>query len=140
MYKRQLGGRKVWFDPDVNRINYDENGRFLGEFNDDDSISVSYTHLILVDNIDGRIIIRYFYLLNLSGIFRYLDTGEEFLDLSFDMIYIYITHDDNSPVSYTHLPIALRVELPLRAPMVLMRLSNFVWSKSRLMPLVVFVA
>ena len=28
----------------------------------------------------------------------------------------------------------------LRAPMVLMRLSNFVWSKSRLMPLVVFVA
>ena len=30
--------------------------------------------LILVDNIDGRIIIRYFYLLNLSGILRYLDT------------------------------------------------------------------
>ena len=27
-----LGGRKVWFDPDVNRINYDENGRLLGEF------------------------------------------------------------------------------------------------------------
>ena len=36
-----LGGRKVWFDPDVNRINYDENGRFLGEFNDDDSILVA---------------------------------------------------------------------------------------------------
>ena len=35
-----LGGRKVWFDPDVNRINYDENGRFLGEFNDDESILV----------------------------------------------------------------------------------------------------
>ena len=35
-----LGGRKVWFDPDVNRINYDENGRFLGEFNDDEYILV----------------------------------------------------------------------------------------------------
>ena len=39
-----LKGRKVWFDPDVNRINYDENGRFLGEFNDDDSI------LVVLDN------------------------------------------------------------------------------------------
>ena len=35
-----LGGRKVWFDPDVNRINYEEHGRFLGEFNDDDNILV----------------------------------------------------------------------------------------------------
>ena len=35
-----LGGRKVWFDPDVNRINYEEHGRLLGEFNDDDGILV----------------------------------------------------------------------------------------------------
>jgi len=35
-----LGGRKVWFDPDVNRINYEEHGRLLGEFNDGDSILV----------------------------------------------------------------------------------------------------
>lgn len=35
-----LGGRKVWFDPDVKRINYDEHGRFLGEFSDDDQILV----------------------------------------------------------------------------------------------------
>ncbi len=35
-----LGGRKVWFDPDVNRLNYDEHGRLLGEFHDDDSILV----------------------------------------------------------------------------------------------------
>ncbi len=35
-----LGGRKVWFDPDVNRINYEEHGRFLGEFSDDDRILV----------------------------------------------------------------------------------------------------
>lgn len=39
-----LGGRKVWFDPDVNRINYEEHGRLLGEFYDDDSI------LVVLDN------------------------------------------------------------------------------------------
>ena len=39
-----LGGRKVWFDPDVNRINYEEHGRFLGEFNDDDAILVVLTN------------------------------------------------------------------------------------------------
>ena len=35
-----LGGRKVWYDPDVRRINYEERGRYLGEFNDDDKIIV----------------------------------------------------------------------------------------------------
>ncbi len=35
-----LGGRKVWYDPDVNRLNYDEHGMLLGEFNDDDKILV----------------------------------------------------------------------------------------------------
>ena len=35
-----LGGRKVWFDPDVLRINYDSHGDFLGEFNDGDLILV----------------------------------------------------------------------------------------------------
>ena len=35
-----LGGRKVWYDPDVNRLNYDEHGRLLGEFYDEDSILV----------------------------------------------------------------------------------------------------
>lgn len=35
-----LGGRKVWFDPDVNRLNYDEHGRLLGEFNEGDFILV----------------------------------------------------------------------------------------------------
>ena len=35
-----LGGRKVWYDPDVNRLNYDEHGRLLGEFYDDDQILV----------------------------------------------------------------------------------------------------
>ena len=35
-----LGGRKVWYDPDVNRLNYDEHGRLLGEFFDEDQILV----------------------------------------------------------------------------------------------------
>ena len=35
-----LGGRQVWFDPDVNRLNYDEHGILLGEFNDTDMILV----------------------------------------------------------------------------------------------------
>ena len=35
-----LGGRKVWYDPDVNRLNYDEHGQLLGEFFDEDQILV----------------------------------------------------------------------------------------------------
>ena len=35
-----LGGRKVWYDPDVNRLNYDEHGTLLGEFFDEDQILV----------------------------------------------------------------------------------------------------
>ena len=35
-----LGGRKVWFDPDVNRLNYAGHGRLLGEFSDEDQILV----------------------------------------------------------------------------------------------------
>ncbi len=33
-----LGGRKVWFDEDVARLNTDERGRYLGEFLPDDKI------------------------------------------------------------------------------------------------------
>ena len=35
-----LGGRKVWFDPDVLRLNYDGQGMYLGEFIEDDRILV----------------------------------------------------------------------------------------------------
>lgn len=35
-----LGGRKVWFDADVLRVNYDEHGMYLGEFWDEDRILV----------------------------------------------------------------------------------------------------
>lgn len=35
-----LGGRKVWYDQDVLRLNYDGRGKFLGEFQSDDQILV----------------------------------------------------------------------------------------------------
>ncbi len=35
-----LGGRKIWFDEDVNRLNADSRGRFLGEFSANDKILV----------------------------------------------------------------------------------------------------
>lgn len=41
-----LGGRKVWFDHDVNRLNYDDHGEFLGEFQNNDYI------LVVLDNGD----------------------------------------------------------------------------------------
>ena len=49
-----LGGRKVWFDPDVKRLNYDEHGQLLGEFNENDNI------LVILDNGD-------FYLTNFDA-------------------------------------------------------------------------
>ena len=39
-----LGGRKVWFDHDVQRLNYDEHGEYLGEFHNNDSILVVLTN------------------------------------------------------------------------------------------------
>ena len=35
-----LGGRKVWYDPDVYRLNYEGGGNYLGEFQGDDMILV----------------------------------------------------------------------------------------------------
>ena len=35
-----LGGRKVWFDRDILRLNYDGRGEYLGEFQSDDSILI----------------------------------------------------------------------------------------------------
>ena len=38
-----LGGRKVWLDEDVGRLNTDERGRLLGEFDTDDTILVIHS-------------------------------------------------------------------------------------------------
>ncbi len=35
-----LGGRQVWFDPDVLRLNYDGRGNYLGEFQGNDTVLV----------------------------------------------------------------------------------------------------
>lgn len=40
--KSTLGGREVWFDPDVLRLNYDGRGESLGEFAGDDLVLVIY--------------------------------------------------------------------------------------------------
>ena len=39
-----LGGREVWFDPDVLRLNYDGRGNYLGEFGGEDKV------LVILDN------------------------------------------------------------------------------------------
>lgn len=36
-----LGGRKVWYDPDVNRLNFDERGRLIGEFEGEDKLLIT---------------------------------------------------------------------------------------------------
>ena len=41
-----LGGRKVWYDSDIHRLNYEEHGKLLGEFNEGDLI------LVVLDNGD----------------------------------------------------------------------------------------
>ncbi len=41
-----LGGRQVWFDRDILRINFDSHGDYLGEFHNDDKI------LVVLDNGD----------------------------------------------------------------------------------------
>ena len=48
-----LGGRKIWFDEDVRRLNSDNRGKYLGEFSADDMILVIYkTGEYLICNFD----------------------------------------------------------------------------------------
>ena len=55
-----LGGRKVWFDSDIKRLNYDGQGKYLGEFDGDDQV------LVILK--DGR-----FYLTNFDANNHYED-------------------------------------------------------------------
>ena len=49
-----LGGRKVWFDFDVLRVNYDSRGEYLGEFHADDLILVvEETGMFYTTNFDS---------------------------------------------------------------------------------------
>lgn len=48
-----LGGRKIWFDEDVRRLNSDNRGKFLGEFSADDMIlAINKTGEYLICNFD----------------------------------------------------------------------------------------
>lgn len=59
-----LGGRQVWFDHDVLRLNYDGRGQYLGEFHSDDLILVvtrtgqfRTTHFDLSNHFEDNILI-----------------------------------------------------------------------------------
>ena len=83
-----LGGRKVWFDPDVNRLNYDEHGRLLGEFNEDDSI------LVVLDN--GE-----FYLSNFDANNHYEDNIQRIEKWDKDKVWTAVLYDaDNQGYPY----------------------------------------
>jgi topoisomerase-4 subunit A len=59
-----LGGRKIWFDEDVSRLNSDGRGKFLGEFSGEDMILVLYksgeyvlSNFDLSNHFDGGILL-----------------------------------------------------------------------------------
>ena len=83
-----LGGRKVWFDSDVSRINYEEHGTFLGEFNDGDSI------LVVLPNGD-------FYLTNFDASNHYEDNILRIEKFDKDKVWTAVLYDaDNQGYPY----------------------------------------
>lgn len=83
-----LGGRKVWFDPDVNRINYEEQGRLLGEFNDSDRI------LVVLDNGD-------FYITDFDAANHYEDNIMRLEKFDADKVWTAVVYDaDNQGYPY----------------------------------------
>ena len=75
-----LGGRKVWFDPVINRLNYEEHGNYLGEFNDTDSI------LVVLDNND-------FYITNFDVNNHYEDNISRLEKYDADKVWTAIVYD-----------------------------------------------
>ena len=83
-----LGGRKVWFDPDVKRLNYDEHGRLLGEFYDEDQI------LVVLDNGD-------YYFTNFDVNNHYEDNISRIEKFQSDKIWTAVLYDaDNQGYPY----------------------------------------
>ncbi|HBL77477.1 MAG: DNA topoisomerase IV [Bacteroidetes bacterium GWF2_42_66] len=81
-----LGGRKIWFDEDVLRLNSDGRGKFLGEFLGEDSILVLYKNgeyqlynfdlsnhfddgILIIEKFDPRKILSAIYLDNEQGFY-----------------------------------------------------------------------
>lgn len=82
-----LGGRKVWFDYDVQRLNFDERGDYLGEFHSDDMV------LVMLDNGD-------FYTTNFDPNNHYESTGlmrvEKFDETKVWTAVLYDADNDNN--------------------------------------------
>ena len=82
-----LGGRKVWFDHDVQRLNFDERGDYLGEFHSDDMV------LVVLDNGD-------FYTTNFDPNNHYESTGlmrvEKFDETKVWTAILYDADNDNN--------------------------------------------
>lgn len=75
-----LGGRRVWFDSDVKRINFDEHGIFLGEFNDTDYI------LVILDSCD-------FYISNFNPNNHYEDNVKRIEKFKASKVWTAIVYD-----------------------------------------------
>ena len=83
-----LGGRKVWYDPDVNRLNYDEHGRLLGEFFDGDQL------LIILRNGD-------YYLTNFDANNHFEDSIQRIEKYEADKVWSCVLYDaDNQGYPY----------------------------------------
>ena len=83
-----LGGRKVWFDPDINRLNYENHGTYLGEFKDDDAI------LVILDN--GE-----FYLTNFDSNNHFEDNIERIEKWDKEKVWTAVVYDaDNGGYPY----------------------------------------
>ena len=83
-----LGGRNVWYDPDINRINYDGNGQLLGEFKEDDMI------LVILKNYD-------FYLTNFDVNNHYDDNILRIEKFELEKVWTAVLYDaDNQGYAY----------------------------------------
>ena len=82
-----LGGRKVWFDHDVQRLNFDERGDYLGEFHSEDMV------LVVLENGD-------FYTTNFDPNNHYESTGllrvEKFDETKVWTAVLYDADNDNN--------------------------------------------
>ena len=73
-----LGGRKIWIDEDVLRLNTDERGRYLGEFQGDDRILVvNKNGTYYITKADGELFDKYAEAGDVSGMYSILDKYEK---------------------------------------------------------------
>ncbi|MCI1780105.1 MAG: DNA gyrase/topoisomerase IV subunit A, partial [Bacteroidales bacterium] len=105
-----IGGKSIWFDTDINRLNEDSHGLFIGEFKDDEQILVIcregkyYTtnydlsnryqgSLLKIEKFDGGKVFSAIYFDGASG-FYYIKRFR--LDISENIVASFISEDANS--------------------------------------------